>query len=213
LVLGWGVFNRRYGDFCTGVDKSIADEWDRLAARIGALPEPARAVIAAGAAWRLMREHLELPEHLRMDFTVTWANVVSMLWEDVASSSEHVKRVLDTKIQEYYSGPYCHELAEDALPGAEEDAAAAAIYAAEAYCTGNAKHAVCAAMQLLTDAEARANQITPASGEHETARESDARIFRFQQIELSRLNRIVSLLEMEGLPRAMSLIRQIFGER
>jgi len=192
-------------------NQTIAAECDNLETRISRLPETARAVIAAGAAWRLMRNHLDLPESLQIDFVLTWSEVVSMLWESVTDSGGEVRRVLSTKLEDYYLGPYCHKLGEDALPGADEDAAAAAIYAVEAYCTGNVKDAVCAAMHLVTEAVTRANRIAFDIGEPWNARESQIRSFAFQQIELNRLDRVVSLLETEEPIRAMPLIRQIFA--
>ncbi|MBL8219400.1 MAG: hypothetical protein JNL62_09225 [Bryobacterales bacterium] len=192
-------------------NQTIASACDNLETRISRLPETARAVIAAGAAWRLMRNHLDLPESLQIDFVLTWSDVVSMLWDNVADSGGEPRRVLSTKLEDYYLGPYSHKLGEDALPGADEDAAAAAIYAVEAYCTGNVKDAVCAAMQLVTEAATRANRIAFDSGEPWNARESEIRSFAFQQIELNRFDRVVSLLETEEPIRAMPLIRQIFA--
>jgi hypothetical protein len=192
-------------------NQTIAAECDNLETRISRLPEVARAVIAAGAAWRLMRNHLELPEPLRIDFVLTWSEVVSMLWDNAVDSGGEVKRILGAKLQDYYLGPYCHKLGEDALPGADEDAASAAIYAAEAYCTGNVKDAVRAAMHLVTEALTRANRVAVEIGERWDARESETRSFEFQQIELNRLGRVVSLLETEEPMPAMPLIRQIFS--
>ena len=192
--------------------RTISDQCDTLDRRIVALPERERAAIAVGAAWRLMSQYLRLPEQRLMDFTVTWANTVSTLWESLPGPTEKVNQLVEAKLREYYSGPYCHELGDNALPGADEDTASAAIYATEAYCTGNSKAATCAAMQLLTDAESRANSIALANGEHWNARESDARTFRFQQIELNRLGSAVSLLEMEGLTDTMPRFREIFAD-
>ena len=184
------------------MSRDIVDQCDNIASRIQNLPPLARVAVAVEAAKRLMSQYLELPPGRQLPLTVAWADVISMLRKVISSPSEELNREIDKRLKEYYSGPHCHELEEDALPGADEDAASAAIYATEAYCTGSETAAAQAALQLLTDADARASTVSEAIGEDLMSISAEARRGRFQQIELDRLNSAVSLIEQKGVSGA-----------
>lgn len=160
----------------------------------------------------MMDEYIELPEETRAPFVETLVDVVSNLRQAISHHSEELNQELDTWLKEYYASPYSYKLGGEALPGADEEAAAAVIYAAEAYCTGDAEAAICAAMGLLGEAEARASVIAGANGEPWNARESKARTVRLQQIEIDRLKSAVSLLETEGLTGTLPRLWQIFAD-
>lgn len=193
--------------------QDIVDQCDSIANRIQGLPPLARVAVAVGAAERLMSQHLELPPSRQTAFTVAWADVVSMLWKVLTSPSDELNQEIQKRLREYYSGPHCHELGEDALPGADEDAASAAIYATEAYCRGSGTAAARAAMQLLTDADARASAVSEAIGENLMSTSAKARRSHFQQIELDRLCSAVSVLEQKGVSETiLSQLQDLFAK-
>ena len=167
--------------------------------RIFDLPKEARSALAIAVARRLMDDYLELPELTRPPFSGTLADVVSKLEKAITGHSDELNRELDASLKEYYAGPYYHELREDALPGADEDAASATIYAIQSYCTHNKEAAGFAATQLLDATFSRADAIYVAEGIEAMSKEADEVRSQLEQIELDRLDRAVSLLEHEGL--------------
>jgi hypothetical protein len=176
----------------------IGGQCESITSRIKGLPDSARVAIAVSAAQRLMDEHMNAPEGLRNAFAVGWAPALSLVWQILVSQNAEADRPLRDRLEEYYSGPYCHELGDEALPGADEDAAAAAIYTVEAYCRRNARSAASAALLLLSAADARADPFVddPMSTQAEEIR------VRFEQEEVDRLTSGLALLEREGVTRA-----------
>jgi hypothetical protein len=185
------------------------DEWKTIASRIMALSGRSAVAIAAGAAQRLMDKHLSLPEDQRNTFIIGWIPVLALLWQSQPGDSTEVDRALRDRMQQYLSGPYSHHLADEALPGSDENAAAAAIYATEAYCNQSATSA-CAAAQRLVDAAAQAAD--ELSDDDLMSAEAEARRVRFERVEIRRLNAAVAVLEREGITEAsLRELRGIFA--
>lgn len=192
--------------------KDIVDQSERISGRIETLPPLARVAIAVGAAHRLMCRYLRLPQECQQIFATSWAEVISLLWRDLWSPSTILNNAINERHTKYYSGPHCHELGADALPGADEDAASAAIYALEAYCTTSKVAASRAAMQLLTDADARADTISVALSENLMSPSAELRRVHLQQVELECLYTAVSFVEKEGLNEGtLRSLRTIFA--
>jgi len=176
---------------------AIIDQADSIRRRVVSLPEKPRLTLAIAAAQRLMDEYLELPEESREPFTATLVDLVSKLGDAITQRSEELDRELDKELKEYYAGPYSYELGEDALPGSDDDAASAAIYAAEAYCTDDKEAAAFAAMQLFHATTDKVGDMCVAQGIDAMSKEADQLRFQSEQIELDRLANAVSFLERQ----------------
>jgi hypothetical protein len=170
-------------------------EWKTLSDHIMALPESAAVAVAAGAAQRLMDEHLKLPEENRDAFILGWRPVLDLLWKLLSGASPDADKALRERMEQYFSGPYSYHLADKALPGSDENAAAAAIYAAEAYCNQSASSA-CAAAQRLVDA---ASQNADRLSDDPMSTEAKAMRIRFERGEIRRLGEAVAVLEGRGV--------------
>ena len=209
-------FSKKYTEFqlyflsdITRVSEtSISNQFENLERRIFALPRTERSALAASAANWLIQEHLSLPEERLDGFVTGWAPIVHLLWQAIIRPSTQVNEALNGKLREYYTGPYCHELGDDAIAGADEDAAAAAKYATEAYCTGNPKAAGSAAIRLLTAAEVRATEIATGHGEDWMSERAEERIVSYQQTEIDHLNKVLTALEQAGVNETTLMLLQ-----
>ena len=170
-------------------------EWRTTTDHIMALPDRAAVAIAVGAAQRLMDEYLGLPEENRNSFILGWRLVLELLWKLLSGESPDADKELRQRMEQYFSGPYSYLLADDALPGSDENAAAAAIYAAEAYCNQSATSA-CAAAQRLVDA---ASQNADRRSDDPMSTEAKAMRIRFELEEIRRIAGAVAVLERQGI--------------
>ncbi|MER6443681.1 hypothetical protein [Streptomyces venezuelae] len=91
-----------------------------------------RGVFAAGAAERLMRWHEALPEDERAPFTVGLRPLLDSLWDAVLGDSKAFTAV-KRGVAEYMLSDYCHNDGQDGPDDADEHAAAATLFAANAY--------------------------------------------------------------------------------
>ncbi|WP_042405955.1 hypothetical protein [Streptacidiphilus carbonis] len=113
--------------------------WQDLATTVAERLEVAswdeRCVFAACVAERLMSGHEALPEDERAPFTLGLRPLLNAVWEGVLGDStafDEVKR----GIGEYLLSEYCHNDGQNGPNDADEDAAAATLYAAMAYLFG-----------------------------------------------------------------------------
>lgn len=188
----------------------IGRECESITARISRLPNSARVAIAVGAAQRLMDDQRSLPEEQQNEFVISWAPALALTWRTLLSPTPEIDRALRDLLDEYYSGPYCHELEDEALPGADEDAAAAAIYAVEAHCRQSAKSACSGALRLLTAADMR---MEPFIKDRKAPETEDLRV-QAEQEEIDRLNAALDILEREGVTdSSVEELRLVFGIR
>jgi hypothetical protein len=185
----------------------IGRQCDEIADRIRHLPGSARLAIAISSAQRLMDDQTKEPEDQQSEFVLGWAHALPLIWQALESPAPAVDKALRERLEEYYSGPYFHELGDEALPGADEDAASAAIYAIEAYCHQTAKPAVCAAFRLVGAADRTVESFIadPMSPDTEERR------VQAEQKEVDRLNSGLTLLEEQGITIAsLEELRRIF---
>jgi hypothetical protein len=118
--------------------------------RLQRLQLEARAAFALLCAQRLMDAHLRRPPSEQRPFTVSWAPVLQQIWtgfEETNNSS--VKATVQGHLNAYYAGPFNHHPGEDGPDDADDDTAACSIYAAQAFCHGDAKSARWAAGRLV----------------------------------------------------------------
>lgn len=114
--------------------RQIARQCRLVRERVAELPQPATTAICAFAALRLMAEHASWPQEEQNTFVLAWGPVLQLILQALIAPSAQIDKALQERLNEYYAGPYCHELGEEAREGADEDAASASIYALESYC-------------------------------------------------------------------------------
>jgi len=115
----------------------FADVQEEIKRRLDRLPPLGRAAFAASCAERLMRAHEQLPQPEQRPFTMAWRPVLDAAWLALSgNAAEAVERVKHA-LAEFHASPYDHSDGQDGLPDADEDAAAASIYAAECLATGD----------------------------------------------------------------------------
>lgn len=192
--------------------RKIAERCESVEKRINSLPRPGRAAIAVSAAQRLMKEHLVALEDQTSTFTVGWAPYLDLIWRVLSSPSEVLDRDIRDKLDDYYSGPFCHELGEDALDGADEDAAAAAIYAVEAYCQGTAKSATSGTLRLLSAADMKAALVIKNRNLDLMSPEAEEIEVEAEDAELKRIEGGLEILEQQGVtPASIKELHRNFG--
>ena len=173
------------------------------------LPTTAGIALAVTVTQRLIDHYLLQPENRRSTFVAHWAEIMPLLWEAVSQPSVELKRTLEMKLIEYIE-TLKQKYPTDAYRY-EEDAGNACICAIEAYC-GHHKAVAATASQLLTHAQSRAQRTATEMGEDRMSPGAQARIVRFQHIELDRLERAISLLEREGFSdAALPQLRDLIG--
>jgi len=191
---------------------NVEDECREVEGRIRALPAVAVAALAVGAAQRLMARYLSTSGTAGSAFVAGWSTALSTLWDALALPTPGRKRALEKYLEDYYCGPYCHELGSSALPGADEDAAAAAIYALEAYCNQNKDSGLAAARRLVDAADQAADAQTEASGEDLMSEDAQLRRDRFARREIDRINSAVDVLDSAGVTSAsLQGLRGVFA--
>jgi hypothetical protein len=156
-----------------------------------------------------MDDYLSAPGEVRSPFLAGWASALPLIWQMLLAPSDEADAALRNQLQDYYSGPHWHHLGDAAAPGAEEPAAAAAIYATESYCHRNAQSASSGALTLVSAAGAKADAL---SGKDLMSPEAEAREILFEQKELDRLNAALAVLEREGVTQeSLKELRAIFA--
>ena len=122
-------------------------------ARLERLQPEARAAFAALCAQKLMDAHLRLPKSEQRPFTVSWAPVLRVIWTGLeAPDSSSAKATVQDYLNAFYEGPFNHN--QDGPPDADDDAVACSIYAAQAFCRGDAKSARWAANRMIDATDA-----------------------------------------------------------
>jgi hypothetical protein len=120
----WGPSVDRWQDLSISVaERLAAASWDE------------RGVFAAGVADRLMSWHEALPEDEQAPFTMSLRPLLDAVWEGVLGDSTAFTEV-KRGVGEYLLSEYCHNDGQDGPDDADDDAAAATLYAAKAYLFG-----------------------------------------------------------------------------
>ena len=178
---------------------TISAQGEVIRLRMLATSVAARSTITAAAARRLMSRYLALPLRHKSDLVLSWNEAVSNILTTLRERTPKLERFLADKLDDYYSGPYCHELGEQALPGADEDAASAAIFAVIAYTQSSTEAACSGALQVLLEAGGRADTLSQERGEDLMSETAERRRRELQQIEIDWLNSVLTLVEREGV--------------
>lgn len=123
-----------------------------VALRLSRLSSEARTAFAVACAERLMRRHEGLPKAQQRPFTLGWRPVLDAIWQGLARSDENSMRRVQEALAAFRAGPYDHGDGQDGPPDADEDAAAASLYAAESFVGGEARAAEWAAARAIEPA-------------------------------------------------------------
>jgi hypothetical protein len=126
--------------------------------RLQLLGPPCRVAFAASCAERLLAAHEALPQSHRRPFTLGWRPVLNALWEGLVSGDPSARVAVREALDRFHASPYDHDDGQDGPPDADEDAAAASIYAAECYLDGDASSAAWAASRGVDAAFAAVHQ-------------------------------------------------------
>jgi hypothetical protein len=179
-------------------DPKIVEACRKLADRIQMLPLLGRAAIAIIVAQRLMDVYLER-SHQKNPFVAGWAPTLALLSRSLTDSTHDEIGILRSRLREYYASPYCHTLGPRALLGADEHAAAASIYALEAYCGGTAGAASAAALRLIEWADQCADLRTEMLGGDLMSEAAAATRNAASMVELNRLERALNVIKRYGV--------------
>jgi hypothetical protein len=177
-------------------------------ARLERLQPEARAAFALLCAQRLVDAHLRLPKSEQRPFTLSWAPVLQVIWAGLeARDSSSAKATVRDSLTAFYEGPFNHNLGQAGPPDADDDAAACAIYAAQAFCRGDAKSARWAAGRLIDATDAI------MKGEYKSSPEGlvEKLAHPSMQIEVDRLLTTLSMLESQPwTPTLIPALRDAF---
>ena len=186
------------------------DTETEVAARLAALPPLSRVAFAVSCAERLMRAHEALPPTQQRPFTIQWRSVLNDVWKFLGSSDSDAKRAIEQALEEFHRSPYDHADGQEGPPDANEDAAAASIFAAECLAGGDPESANYAARRAVEAAFVLAegplrlddNAFVWDPGA-EPMPLAKAAMHNAVQGELGRQLRDLALLETEGLTAAV----------
>jgi hypothetical protein len=113
-----------------------------VAAKLSAASVDERTVFGAGVAERLLQAHEALPAEDQREFTLGLRLLLNAVWDAALGDStafQDIKQALGA----FYLSDYCHNDGQDGPDDADEPAAAAVLYAAEAYMHTCVDFAVC----------------------------------------------------------------------
>ncbi|MBD2898279.1 hypothetical protein amrb99_72460 [Actinomadura sp. RB99] len=113
-----------------------------VAAKLSAASVDERTVFAAGVAERLLQAHEALPAEDQRAFTIGLRPLLNAVW-DAALGDQTAFQAIKHALGTYYLSEFCHNDGQDGPGDADEPAAAAVLYAAEAYMHGCVDFAVC----------------------------------------------------------------------
>jgi hypothetical protein len=109
--------------------------------RLEPLAPDARKAFALACAERLMRWHEGLPAQGQRPFTLGWRPVLDTMWRGLEGVDGEADQRVQEALEALYASPYWHNEGQDGPDDADEDAAAASIYAAECFVKGDAEWA------------------------------------------------------------------------
>ena len=112
------------------------DVLENIHQRLEQFTEEQRKIFALGCAERVMRLHESLPVEIRRAFSLTWRPILDLMWDGLSGEMEGTRTQVKEALEAFYASPFNHE---DGLEGpdeADQDAAAASIYAAECFESG-----------------------------------------------------------------------------
>lgn len=194
----------------------FADVQANVQSRLARLPAKARSAFALACAERLMRQHQDFPDP--RPFTLGWRPVLDTMWLGLEGVVDDADDRVREALRAFHASPFDHDLGQDGPDDADEDAAAASIYAAECFVSGDARFASLPAARavdssLLTagdDLALDSNEFVwdPAA---EPMPLAQAAMHPAVQGELRRQLSDLELLEREGV--TVSVLRSIRQQR
>jgi hypothetical protein len=117
--------------------------------RLEQLTPEARKAFALSCAERLMRWHEARSEEERRPFTLGWRPLLDVLWRGLEGVAPDASHQVQDALDRLHSSPYWHSDGQDGPDDADEDTAAASIYAADCYMSGDAQSAAWAAQRAV----------------------------------------------------------------
>lgn len=136
----------------------FSDVTDDSQRRLHALPIIARKAFAVACAERLLTRHEQLPAPEQRPFTLGWRPTIDAIWTDLAAPAADNAQIISDTLADFYASPYNHADGPDGPQDADDDAAAACIYAAECFESGVLAHAAWAASSAIGAAFLRADE-------------------------------------------------------
>ena len=100
-----------------------------------------RKIFALGCAERVMRLYESLPEEKRREYSLTWRPILDLMWDGFTGEKERVETRVKEALEAFYASPFDHEDGPEGPNDADEDAAAASVYAAECFDSGEVEPA------------------------------------------------------------------------
>lgn len=125
------------------------DVADEVRSRLERLPDGARRAFALVCAERAMAWHLRLPDAEQRPFTLEWRPVLGAIRAGLVNDDEKAGERVGAALDAYHSSPYDHSEGQEGPDDADEDAAAAAIYAAQCFQDGSVDSAAWAAGRMV----------------------------------------------------------------
>lgn len=134
----------------------FADVQTAIQTRLEKMSPDARKAFALACAERLMRRHERLPKP--RPFTMSWRPLLDVMWLSLERRSEEAHDRVDAALRAFHESPFDHDDGPDGPDDADEDAAAASIYASECFLSGDAQNAGWSASRALDWAFAEATE-------------------------------------------------------
>ena len=194
----------------------FADVQADIQSRLERLPAEARRAFALACAERVMRQHQNLPNP--RPFTLGWRPVLDTMWFGLDGVAGDVGDRVREALRAFHASPFDHDLGQEGPDDADDDAAAASIYAAECFVNGDARFAGLAAARVVDSSFSVAgddlaldpNEFVwdPAAEPMPLAREA---MHPAVQRELRRQLSDLELLEREGV--TVSVLRSLKSQR
>jgi hypothetical protein len=113
----------------------MGDVEEQVGVLLEELPPDDRRVFALVCAERAMASHLQLPDSDQRPFTLGWQPVLDAIRAGLLGDPS-AESVVRAGLDAFHAGPYDHSEGQDGPDDAAEEAASAAIYAAECFLSG-----------------------------------------------------------------------------
>jgi len=127
-----------------------------IQSRLEQLAPEARKAFALACAERAMKRHEGLPKP--RPFTMSWRPVLDVMWLGLTRRSKDAENRVRAALKAFHESPFDHDDGQDGPDDADEDAAAASIYASECFLNGDAQNAGLPASRALDGAFAEADE-------------------------------------------------------
>jgi len=127
----------------------FADVRVKVNQQLSQLSDICRAAFALACAERLMRRHEQLPVEKQSAFTLGWRPLLDVMWLGLEGQQPEASHKVQKALEEFYASPFDHRKGQDALPGADEDAAAGSIYASKCFLKCDVQAAYWAAFRAV----------------------------------------------------------------